>query len=196
MTAQTDLFGTATRLPTGLRYQADFLSEREEASLVAAIQTLPLTNAQYKQYTARRRTVSYGSQYDFSDNTMRVAPAIPQFLYSLRAQIATWIGIAPDLLVHALVAEYSPGAPLGWHRDVPQFEIIVGVSLGGDCVMRLRPYRPNGPNLRQDVISLSLEPRSVYSIRDEARWQWQHSIAAPKALRYSITLRTSRGVHA
>jgi len=94
------------------------------------------------------------------------------------------------------VSEYRPGAPLGWHRDVPAFEIIVGLSLGGECVMRLRPYRPQGPNRRQDVVSLTLEPRSAYVIRDEARWGWQHSIVATRALRYSITLRTARGAHA
>jgi alkylated DNA repair dioxygenase AlkB len=28
-----------------------------------------------------------------------------------------------------LIAEYRPGNPLGWHRDVPDFESIVGISL-------------------------------------------------------------------
>jgi alkylated DNA repair dioxygenase AlkB len=98
--------------------------------------------------------------------------------------------------VHALVSEYRPGAPLGWHRDVPQFEVIVGVSLGGTCRMRLRPYKPGGRNARQDVISLVLEPRSAYVMRGAARWGWQHCIVATEELRYSITLRTARESHA
>ena len=127
---------------------------------------------------------------------MHPAPAIPESLHPLRKQIAAWVDVAPEDFVHALIAEYPPGAPLGWHRDVPQFEVIAGVSLGGNCVMRLRPYRPNLPNLRRDLVSLALEPRSIYSMRAEARWQWQHSIVATKRLRYSITFRTSRGGHA
>ena len=196
VSTQADLFGETTRLPTGFRYLASFIGEPEEAELLANIRSLPLAEAQYKQYTARRRTLSYGSQYDFADNTMRSAPEIAGFLHPLRERIARWVAIAPERFVHALVAEYRPGAPLGWHRDVPQFEVIIGVSLGSACIMRLRPYRPQGPHPRTEVVSLTLEPRSVYVIRDQARWQWQHSIAATKALRYSITFRTAHAAHA
>lgn len=193
---QSDLFGETSALPPGFCYRAEFIAAAQEASLLDVIRTLPLEDAKYKQYTARRRTVSYGSQYDFDANEMLPAPAIPAFLDPLRRAVGEWLGVAPERFVHALVSEYRPGAPLGWHRDVPQFEIIVGVSLGGECVMRLRPYRPRGPNRRQDVVSLTLEPRSAYVVRGEARWDWQHSIVATRALRYSITLRTARGSHA
>jgi alkylated DNA repair dioxygenase AlkB len=55
--------------------------------------------------------------------------------------------------------------------------------------MRLRPYPPKKGE-RKDVLSLELEPRSAYFMRDEARWGWQHSIAPTAELRYSITFRT------
>ena len=71
-------------------------------------------------------------------------------------------------------------------------DVIVGISLGGPCVMRLRPYRPGGKHFRRDVISLALAPRSAYRICGSARWEWQHGIVATKELRYSITLRTAR----
>jgi alkylated DNA repair dioxygenase AlkB len=90
------------------------------------------------------------------------------------------------------VSEYRPGTPLGWHRDVPDFEVIAGVSLGGIARMRLRPYRPGEKQRREDVVSLDLEPRSAYIIRDNARWGWQHSVSPTKELRYSITFRTAR----
>jgi alkylated DNA repair dioxygenase AlkB len=120
------------------------------------------------------------------------APDIPAFLMPLRDRIAAWAGIPAESFVHGLVSEYRPGTPLGWHRDVPDFEAIVGVSLGGSARMKLRPYRPGERNLKQDVIVLDLEPRSAYSIRGVARWAWQHSIAATEELRYSVTFRTSR----
>jgi alkylated DNA repair dioxygenase AlkB len=189
---QAELFTESQELPSGFRYQPAFISEREEAELLATIGTLPLDAAKYKQYTARRRTVGYGSQYDFGKNRMMPAPSIPRYLHPLREQVARWLEIPPESFVHALVSEYPPGAPLGWHRDVPHFDVVVGVSLGGEAVMRLRPYRPGEAHSRRDVVTLTLAPRSAYMFRAQARWNWQHSIAATKELRYSVTLRTAR----
>jgi alkylated DNA repair dioxygenase AlkB len=189
---QSDLFTAISALPAGLVYETAFLDREEESALLGRIRALPFEEAKYKQYTARRRTVSYGSQYDFSANRMQSAPPLPQFLFPLRTKIADWLRLAPERFVHALVSEYRPGVPLGWHRDVPEFDVIVGVSLGGRCRMRLRPYRPGAVNRRADVLVLELEPRSAYVIRDHARWGWQHSIAPTKELRYSITFRTAR----
>jgi alkylated DNA repair dioxygenase AlkB len=71
---------------------------------------------------------------------------------------------------------------------VPNFELVCGVSLAAAARMRFRPYPPSKE--RKSVLSLELAPRSAYILRDEARWRWQHSIPATKALRYSITFRT------
>ncbi|HYH42201.1 MAG TPA: alpha-ketoglutarate-dependent dioxygenase AlkB, partial [Burkholderiales bacterium] len=158
---------------------------------LARIRELPLEEAKYKEFTARRRTVSYGGKYDFSANKLDAAPDIPPFLFPLRKKVAKWLGMPPESFVHALVTEYSPGTPLGWHRDVPEFELIVGVSLGGRARMRLRPYRPREKQNRKDAISLELEPRSAYVMRDNARWSWQHCISETRALRYSVTFRTA-----
>ena len=189
---QSDLFATGDKLPEGFVYQPEFLSHTEEAALLDIIRALPLSEAKYKQFTARRRTLSYGSQYDFSANALMSAPALPSFLDPLRVAAAQWIGVQSRQFVHALVIEYPPGAPLGWHRDVPDFEAIVGVSLGGTCVMRLRPYKPGERQDRRNVIAITLEPRSAYCMRGPARWGWQHCIVATRELRYSITLRTAR----
>lgn len=191
---QHDLFGSLPLpdLPEGFIYRPEFVSPGEEAALLATIAHLPLAEAHYKQYRARRRTVHYGSEYDFDRNALEMAPPIPDFLLPLRDQVAGWVGIPAAAFVHALVSEYRPGAALGWHRDVPNFEAIVGVSLGGTCRMRLRPYRPGEKQRREDAIAITLEPRSAYSITGTARWGWQHSIPPTPELRYSITLRTAR----
>jgi alkylated DNA repair dioxygenase AlkB len=93
--------------------------------------------------------------------------------------------------MHVLLSEYRPGTPLGWHRDVPDFEDIVGVSLRSNAVMQLRPYPPASASAPASL-QLLIEPRSIYMLRGEARWAWQHSIAPTEALRYSITMRTRR----
>ena len=67
--------------------------------------------------------------------------------------------------------------------------MVVGVSLAGTCRMRFRRY-PAEKGTK--VFNLDLAPRSVYVLRDEIRWRWQHSVARTSALRYSITFRTPR----
>ena len=149
---------------------------------------MPLAEARYKHYTAKRRTVSYGFDYDFSYNAIHPAAPIADFLQPLRARAADWLGVPSENVKHALVAEYRPGTALGWHRDVPDFDLVCGVSLGTACRMRFRPYPPRGN--RKEILALELAPRSAYILRGDARWRWQHSIAPTRALRYSITFRT------
>jgi alkylated DNA repair dioxygenase AlkB len=192
---QRDLFGSADRplpaLPQGMRFEEAFLSPEEEKELVAILSTLPLAQMKYQQYTALRRVLSYGGQYDFSARKLHEAQPLPSWLDPLRERAGAWAGIAAESFTQALVAQYQPGTPLGWHRDVPDFEDIVGVSLLGSAVMRLRPYPPQAPK-KADVIRLALPPRSIYLLRGTARWGWQHSVAPTRDLRYSITLRTAR----
>lgn len=187
--SQTELFPPSR--PRGLIYQQEFLREQEEADLLRHIRALPLREARYRQFTARRRTVNYGFAYDFQHLEAKPAPSIPDFLQALRARAATFAGVAPDQFVQALVAEYRPGTPLGWHRDVPDFEVIVGISLGGACRMRFRPY-PWDSTRKKETFAMELDPRSAYVLRDEARWRWQHCVSPTKVLRYSITFRTAR----
>jgi alkylated DNA repair dioxygenase AlkB len=173
----------------GLRYQTDFLSEVEELSLLNIIRDLPLKEAQYRQWQANRRTVSYGGKYDFTANKLLPAEPIPSILFALRERIGTWIGICASHFNHALIAEYRPGTQLGWHRDVANFESVVGVSLAGAGRMRFRPY-PAFLGHRRAAFAIDLAPRSVYAMQDAARWDWQHAVSATKMLRYSITFRT------
>ena len=187
-----ELFEAEPALPEGFVYRPQFLTREEEAALLATISGLPFREAQYKEFTARRRTVSYGGRYDYSRNRLDAAPPIPEFLKPLREKVARWADIPAETFVHGLINEYQPGTPLGWHRDVPDFEVIVGVSLGGHARMRLRPYRPGEKQKHEDVLVLELEPRSAYVMRGHARWGWQHCVSPTKELRYSITFRTAR----
>ena len=186
-----DLFPAERLLPRDLIYEEDFLTTVEERELLAEIARLPLEEAQYRQYTARRRVLSFGAQYDFGHNRLEAGPPLPRFLWPLRERVGRRMGIAQARFSHALVTEYRPGTPLGWHRDVPEFETVVGVSLGSACRMRFRRY-PHDKHSRATAVDLVLEPRSIYIMQGDARWGWQHSIPPTPALRHSITFRTRR----
>jgi alkylated DNA repair dioxygenase AlkB len=177
-------------LPPGMRYALEFLDAATEVALLEHIRALPLQNAEYLQYVARRRTVSYGGKYDFSSQRLDEAPPIPDWLQDLKVRGARWAGLDPAEISQALVSEYVPGTPLGWHRDVPDFESILGISLGGRATMRFRRYPPVKPARAE--LKLELAPRSIYTLQRDARWQWQHAVSPTKELRYSITFRTSR----
>jgi alkylated DNA repair dioxygenase AlkB len=187
---QTDFIGRPAILPEGFVYEQEFLSPREESALLEIIRLLPFQEAQYRQWQAKRRVVSFGGRYDFTHHALNEAPPIPEFLHPLRERICGWSGIPLADVHHAMIVEYQPGTSLGWHRDVPNFDQIVGVSLLGHARMRLRPYPPQ-PGQRS-THAIVLEPRSAYMIKGAARWGWQHAISPTKELRYSITFRTLR----
>jgi len=173
--------------PDGLVYRPDFISLQEESSLVKYIQKLTLNNFIFQGFTAKRRIASFGFKYDFTTNSLSETAPIPDFLLPFRDKAAEFALMDPLDLKTALITEYPPGAPIGWHRDLHMFETIIGISLLSSCTMKFKPYKKEG-----DVYSIELEPRSIYIMRGVSRWQYQHSIPPLKALRYSITFRSLR----
>ena len=189
MVSQPTLFNL-TEYPDGFDYAEEFITPDEERQLIHIFQVLPFQVAIYKEYSARRRIVSFGGRFDYSNNVLLPGPPIPEWLVPLRQRAAAWAGLSNECIHHALIAEYRPGTPLGWHRDVPDFESIVGFSLAGPAKLRFRRYPPAKPGRTE--LSVELAPRSVYTMQAAARWKWQHSVPPTSALRYSVTFRTLR----
>ena len=183
---QLCLGSEATRLPEGFAYGADLLSPAEERLLLERTGELPLKEFDFHGFTARRRTISFGLEYDFARSRLDPADQIPAWLLPLRKTAAEFAGLAPDQLPHVLVLEYSAGATIGWHRDKAVFGDVIGISLAAPCRFRFR--RKTGS--RWERASLVLEPRSAYLLRGPSRTEWEHCIPAVDALRYSITFRT------
>jgi alkylated DNA repair dioxygenase AlkB len=190
--AQSKLFDLPEALPNGLVYRPDFLSRDEEEVLLAYIQNLPLFNASYKEYTAKRRILNFGWSFDFRHGKLIPGPPLPRFLESTQRKIAKWLQIPPTHVAEALITEYSPGTQLGWHVDNEAFDKIVGVSLGSWSKIRFRPLTEKAAKKKNlaSIVSVEAEPRSAYIMQGEVRWQWQHSVMPVPDLRYSITFRT------
>lgn len=187
MAYQNSLF---PMLPEGFVYEPEFVSRQEEAELLRSIRGLDFKPFEFHEYTAKRRIVEYGWDYDFQSGRVTSGRPLPEFLLPLRTRCAAFLGAPSSMIVEAVVTEYPEGAPIGWHRDVPQFETVVGISLLGSCRMRLREWKGRGK-----IFSIELEPRSIYVLAGAARWEYQHSIAPLKSLRYSITFRTMREMY-
>lgn len=174
--------------PAGLRYRADLIGAAEEAALVKRLAGLDLRPFEFHGYLGNRRTVSFGHRYDFSRERLETAEPIPDFLLPLRAAAADFAGLEADQLEHCLVTEYAPGAGIGWHRDKAHFDEVIGVSLLAPCRLRFRQRSATG----WKRCSVPLEPRSAYLLTGPAREDWEHSISAMTALRYSVTFRSRR----
>jgi alkylated DNA repair dioxygenase AlkB len=177
----------AVELPEGFLYHEDFLDQSEETRILDVIPSLEFESFQYKGFTAKRRVIAWGWSYDFNKNELSKGKEIPEFLLPVRERAAGLAGVAREELEEALLTEYPPGAPINWHRDLPMFEIVVGISLLSSCTMKLKSFKKDAK-----AVSLVLMPRSIYVMRGAARWQYQHSILPVKQLRYSITFRTLR----
>jgi alkylated DNA repair dioxygenase AlkB len=173
-------------LPEGFQYEERVLSPDRERSLIASFEHLQFREFEFRGFLGKRRTVSFGWRYDFNVRELQEAKEIPTFLRPLRQQAAKFAGLPPQSLQHVLLTEYAPGAAIGWHKDRPEFENVIGISLGAPCVFRFR--RKNGT--RWERASIELQPRSAYFMRGPARWDWQHSIPPVDKLRYSITFRS------
>jgi DNA oxidative demethylase len=175
-------------MPEGLRHADAFLSREEEAALRARFATLEFREMTMRGVKARRRVIQYGWHYSFENFRMTEAAPMPDFLLPIRDRAAAFAGLEPSHLSEGLLLEYSPGATIGWHRDAPGFGVVVGLSLGAACRFRFRRGRSGA----WETFELDLWPRSVYVLEGPARSEWQHSIPAVKALRYSITFRTMK----
>jgi DNA oxidative demethylase len=184
LTADGDLFGKPA-LP-GLRYGEEFLSRDEEAALIDRINSCDLSPFRFQGWLGKRLTATFGWRYDFDDGSFGRGEPIPDDLLPIRERAAAFAGLPSSALEQVLLIRYDVGAGIGWHRDRPVFEDVIGISLGTPAPLRFRRRLEKG----FDRVTVPVAPRSIYLLSGEARHAWEHSIAALEAPRWSITFRT------
>jgi len=134
MKASPGLF--TENVPSGFHHREDFITVSDELVLLAAIAHVAFSEFEMRGVAARRRVAFFGQSYDRT-----AAGPLPAFLLPLRASIAEWAGVDSEAFAMALINEYRPGTPIGWHRDAPQYDGVAGISLLSACRMKFRPYR-------------------------------------------------------
>src|SRR5918993_3628089 len=174
-------------LPPGFHYRDDFISVAEETLLAAEIAAVEFSKFEMRGVVAKRRVAFFGRSYDAVEGPER---PIPEFLFPFRDRLAAWVAVEPEAFAMALINEYREAAPIGWHRDAPQYDIVSGLSLISACRMKLRPYvaPKDAPKLRgprKTTHEIELLPRSAYLITGESRQAFEHSIPPVDSLRYS-----------
>lgn len=134
---------------------------------------------------ALRKVYRYGVNYSFEGKDA-VAREIPSELNFIIKRGADTLNVSSEKIVQLLFTHYPVGAPIGWHRDAPMFDKLLGISLGSACTMRMRPYDASVSPVRK----IELPPRSAYVMTGESRWKWEHHIPPLKEERFSLTMRT------
>ena len=155
----------------GLSYVADYITEKEQAWLLAKVDNgLWLDDL-------KRRVQHYGFKYDYRkrkvDMSMHVGQ-LPDWLERLSQKLHQ-DGYMPEIADQVIVNEYLPGQGISAHIDCePCFkDTIVSMSLASSCVM----YFTN--KLDHSLkIPVLLEPRSIVVLTGQARYEWLHSITA------------------
>ena len=149
----------------GLRYLPGYVTGAEERALVAAIDGMPW-DTEWK-----RRRQPYGAGYGGGDDS----PPIPGWGRALADRMFA-DGVTDRPFDQMLVNEYTPGQGISSHRDYAPFgRTVVSLSLLSACVMDFRHVATG----RKEI--LLLEPRSLLVLSDEARFDWEHGIAAWKS---------------
>ena len=179
--------GEQPRQPEGLVYRSEFITRAEERQVLGVLEAMELRTITMHGQTARRTVRHFGLDYGYESWKLVPTDPFPGELRWLHERAASLAGLDPDRFAQFLVTRYPPGATIGWHRDAPMFgPEVVGVSLAAACRMRFQ----RGKGEARQVAEVTLEPRSAYVLSSAARYSWQHSIPATKALRWSITFRT------
>jgi hypothetical protein len=166
----SDLRIEAAPAISGLSYVLEYITEQEEAELVAAIDAAPWDE------TWDRRRQPYGATYGPRKGERRPVPEWGLHLVErLHAD-----GVGERRFDQMLVNEYTPGQGISFHRDYEPFDrTVVSLSLLAPCVMDFR-HATDGRRA-----TMLLEPRSLLVLSDEARYEWEHGIARRKSDRWN-----------
>lgn len=156
------LFDISPVLPAGFSYSPDFITGPEEMQLIKLIEQCDLQNMKFHEYEAKRKVMSFGQGWSFTEQQLKQGNPIPGEFNFLVERIASHVQIPIVSIAQFLITEYPVGSVINWHRDAPPFETIIGVSLLSDCTFKLRPH-DKAKQTRAATISLPVQRRSFYN---------------------------------
>lgn len=177
-------------LPEGFAYYPDFVTADEESELLEFCRAQDLAPFVYNGRASHRRVKNFGVNFDYDRKVTYLDGPVPAESDWLLERVAATIGLPASRLTELLITEYSPGAGINWHRDSRPFETVVGVSLGNDAALQLRPVVKKGE--RSPITKLVAQARSMYVLEGPARTHWMHRVPPVDVERWSLTIRSVR----
>jgi alkylated DNA repair dioxygenase AlkB len=153
----------------GLKLIEDFITPHKAEELLKIVDSQPWLN------DLQRRVQHYGYKYDYKlrDLENLYLGSLPNWLLEI-CKALTDTKIFDHAPGQVIINEYLPGQGISPHIDcVPCFgETIASLSLGSSCIMDFQKL--------DKKVSVMLEPNSLCVMKDEARYNWQHSIPSRK----------------
>src|SRR5436190_10568846 len=122
----------------GLRYELELVPPTMERQLLEVFESLRWDPIVIRGQAAKRSARHYGLGYDYESRTPLAGEPVPEWLEPARALAADFAGFEPEQLAEILVQRYPAGSAIGWHRDAPAFDTVIGLSLGGFSRMRFQ----------------------------------------------------------
>ncbi len=161
---------------SGLTHIRDYINKDEQNKLLDIID-----QAEWSPIL-KRRVQHYGYRYNYKKGLLTSSSylgALPDWAQSLANKFSA-DGLTATALDQVIVNEYKPGQGITSHIDcVPCFgNTIISLSLGSSCIMDLTH------SITKEKVSLFLSPGTVIVLQGEARYDWEHRIAARKKDKY------------
>jgi alkylated DNA repair dioxygenase AlkB len=172
-----------------VEYIEDFYVEPHSSQLLAALLALPLTAELVKRggktHVTKRRSAQYGVQYNYNPLAKKAENWTPLML-----QIKERMETAAGHLDGGLVQIYPTGeAPLGWHHDKGDPDIIASLSLGAERYFRFG--EPVGKTCKE-AFRMLLRHGSLLLIPADVNRVYKHEVPKMKRVtepRVNVTLR-------
>lgn len=170
---------------SGFLYRPSFITSDEELTLLNQISLLEWKKIELFGKIAKREVAHFGLDYTYHNRTVIPTTPSPEWLNFLITRIANLLQVTEKEIAEILITKYPVNAGIGWHRDAPVFDKVVGISLLNSCVLKLRNRKNHNEQYK-----IILQKGSMYLLSNEVRWKWEHCIYPLKEPRYSITFRT------
>ena len=168
-----------TRAISGLQYVPNYINAAEQNELLNSIDQ-QVWSIESIEFT--RRLQQHGYRYDY-ENGFLVSSSylgpLPDWVASIAKRLYGdgLITTIPDQIT---VNEYEPGQGLTSHVDCTTCfgDTIITLSLGSSYVME---FTHSQTKEKSEILLL---PGSLLVLQGEARYVWQHSVAARKTDKY------------
>ncbi len=166
--------------PKGLFYKRDYLTQDEHDSLFSRFQT----DFQWDDQPQRREVKQYGQIYNYRKQIFEdIFDEIPKWLKFLTKRL-TIDGVFKEEPNQIIINKYRQTGNRNWsippHIDSAELfgACIASITLGNSCTVEF--CKSHHEKNSEIIYTLQVEPRSLYFMTNESRYNFYHRIPDKK----------------